>query len=84
MNSKQRRTLKRKYPYVLEFTRPVIRTEEDRENWFDFFDKIASESTVWCREKYGKGSYKLAGDYTSFSIRFTSEKQYHWFILRWL
>ena len=84
MNSRQRRKIKREYPYIREFIRTVDGERSSFDEWIDLLYTMQTEAIPWCNQYFGKKTCIFKGDLSSFSLRFRDEKAYNWFLLKWL
>ena len=70
MNSKERRKLRREYPFT--YTRMGIFSLDD-----------LHKSVAWCDAQFGKKNWRCTG-YWGTTFKFKEEKHLTWFSMRWM
>ena len=79
MNSKDRRKLKRKFPYTIEMKRLFI-TKSDND---DLYDRL-SEMDQWCDKQFGKGKWDRDSRQWYVNLyKFKLSEHKIWFVMRW-
>lgn len=76
MNSKQRRTTYRQFPFEVDIKRLTID--------FRNFD-LRSERQIWCNKQFGKHNWKV--NYSGFyyiTYEFKKVQHKNWFIMKWI
>jgi hypothetical protein len=78
VNSKDRRKLKRKFPYMVEVKRMFVKP-------YDYYYDRQTDMDQWCNEQFGKGNWGRDGAFWYVSIyKFKLSEHKNWFSLRWL